>query len=522
MFFGVYVDDMNVSLCTPRKMDRSSVSLNLTLRAIQPSPEKKFKSAVAQISPSTKLESSLQPPHSRHVERLSFPLVRDESGQFIYENRSSRLTCSGPASHAQPHLVQEPVNILTSSKIIAFEEFTLIEEDGFPRMARTKEEWDALWKLFPGAYGIGFSHYLLIVRYKTMPAKPWPLAVAGLLLYITDEHDTIGFPHKLGIPPNPQTRHRFRHDPLEGEDTRIGASEVLFDRAIRYFENDLDVRLLSIVNFLGWWLITVPDHTDMTRLPSIMSKSLCRYIKISDQQMPREAAVRVMQPHGTNWDSSAYDILRPGIMVGCGATSSEHELLTTAGIEVKDKHGSRYVTVADHGFPVSREIVFHPNADGASIGRVVHRIKDSGIALMKLNPGQQFDNKTFDSELQEAFGLSNVPGLQVRGIREAHSLRYGDVVSLNSPFSGFREAIHVATEKSRIRSDGDVDEHVWTTQNWQYFGSDEKEMRDGSCGSVILDDDGNACSFFRYVISAQPGFGVSIAASTLLAHGFTL
>lgn len=41
-----------------------------------------------------------------------------------------------------------------------------------------------------------------------------------------------------------------------------------------------------------------------------------------------------------------------------------NKLLTTSGIIVEDDYGYKYLTMASHSFPLGRESVYQPNANG--------------------------------------------------------------------------------------------------------------------------------------------------------------
>lgn len=51
--------------------------------------------------------------------------------------------------------------------------------------------------------------------------------------------------------------------------------------------------------------------------------------------------------------------------------------------------------------------------------------------------------------------------------------------------------------------------------DWWHIGNERDESLDGTCGTVVLDLEGNAVGFFRYLSAQSPGFATGIAASTL-------
>ena len=115
-----------------------------------------------------------------------------------------------------------------------------------------------------------------------------------------------------------------------------------------------------------------------------------------------------------------------------------------------------------------------------------------------------------------------IAGAQVTGIRDPFSMQTGDMVSMSNPFSGYRDAIHVGTQKIRVPADLPVPAQEWVTNNWNYISNTLDVPTAGSCGSVILDEDGKAVSFFRYVLESQPGFSIGVAASTLEKLGYNV
>lgn len=231
---------------------------------------------------------------------------------------------------------------------------------------------------------------------------------------------------------------------------------------------------------------------------------------------PQEAALRNTAPDGTVWDTSVYDTLRPGIMLSSGGALAS-ELLTTAGIAVRDDQGSRYITVASHGFPTGRENVYHPNGNGELLGTVHDRLTDTDIALVRLRSGKTFHNEKFSVSTTDDGILG---GTRVGGIKSIFDLRRYETVCMNNPFVGYREGIYIGTEMKRVPADEPAVPHRWVTNQWNYLGSDLEGSMQGSCGSAVLDADDKVVSFFRFVLKSQSGFGVGIAASTLERFGY--
>lgn len=182
---------------------------------------------------------------------------------------------------------------------------------------------------------------------------------------------------------------------------------------------------------------------------------------------------------------------------------------------MEDDYGYNYLTMASHGFPLGRESVYHPNANGAGLGRVHDRLTDSNIALLRISSSQGFRNETFAARLLDG---TNIPPQKICGILDPIDIRTYDEVTMNNPFSGYCIGVHIGVQQTKVPSDDPAAEHRWITHEWTYFGNGLDEPMDGCCGSPILDQSGNVVSFFRFLTAS--GMGVGVAASTLEAWGY--
>lgn len=108
---------------------------------------------------------------------------------------------------------------------------------------------------------------------------------------------------------------------------------------------------------------------------------------------------------------------------------------------------------------------------------------------------------------------------KILGIRDPFAMKYYDKTTMNNPFSGHCEGLHLGVEVRRVPSDDPVTEHDWVTTQWSYFGNGREEPMEGCCGLPVLDEDGFAVSFFRFLDSF--GFAVGVAASTLERWGYS-
>jgi hypothetical protein len=98
----------------------------------------------------------------------------------------------------------------------------------------------------------------------------------------------------------------------------------------------------------------VPPGTNREDVPASVLGLLCSY-SFPDPVSHKEAAPRTEQHMGRILDDSNYcRSLRPGVMLSCGASTS-NELLTSSGVPVK-RNDEHFVTVASHGFPLGEVV----------------------------------------------------------------------------------------------------------------------------------------------------------------------
>lgn len=71
-------------------------------------------------------------------------------------------------------------------------------------------------------------------------------------------------------------------------------------------------------------------------------------------------------------------------MLNCGTGGGE-EYFTSSGVVVRDRKGERWLTVSSHGFPLGREIVYHPSAGNTSVGAVQKTFGGTDILLGRLH-----------------------------------------------------------------------------------------------------------------------------------------
>lgn len=112
----------------------------------------------------------------------------------------------------------------------------------------------------------------IILRFPGLPAKPWPLTVAGLPAYFTSRIDQIPLPYgeRGGASPlNPG---------LERERLQVPTTEH-FQKLVTYFYAGYAVEICSITYLEGRFLVMLEDpHTDLKRLPGFICGLLVGYL----------------------------------------------------------------------------------------------------------------------------------------------------------------------------------------------------------------------------------------------------
>ena len=247
---------------TPSSPVVTALYAPLTLREIQPSPEKALVLAVVQIFPFKRTASSDPGAGMTVRRRLVSPakaLVRAPSARAYGREKYS------PEDETEWNEEEESQAEERVTHRVIFESFSLVE-NGVVRLPRSQEELQWIAQAFPTVVAFGVFLPMLVLRFKTLPPKPWPIAVAGLPAFFTTDDQTMGFPWGR---PGGSVR------ALEDWDARERTSRQMFEEAIRYFEVHLQVALESILNLAGPWIITVPDGVSLAQLPGVLAKTAC-------------------------------------------------------------------------------------------------------------------------------------------------------------------------------------------------------------------------------------------------------
>ena len=331
----------------------------------------------------------------------------------------------------------------------------------------------------------------MIIRVRTLPPKPWPFTVGGLPLWLTTDEFADCFDRgRTG-----KGRKALEHIDLQRKEE---FSEDILRKVITVFR-DLQVKIRDIMWCPGFWRITIPDNTDLKVLPSFVAHQVCFYKFQSDDPDPDPSALRAKVPQGVEYDDTLYAttpnaLLRPGIMVSSSirivktdGKTEERFKITSSGILVVDRHGQLFITVATHGFE-DDGLVYHPTpVKGSVIGRIVDRLPGTDISIVKLNSGLRYVNETFGT-------TDNPSGITASGISPCYPphLRAYDPITMDNPFSGSCQGF-VLGLGGKIPEEGDKD---YVLHEWQIFENGNEPV-DGSCGSPILNSDGEVVGLFH-------------------------
>ena len=134
-------------------------------------------------------------------------------------------------------------------------------------------------------------------------------------------------------------------------------------------------------------------------------------------------------------------------------------------------------------------MVYHPNPiKGSVIGRIVDRLPGIDISIVELNSGLRYVNETFGT-------MDNPGGIKASGISPCYPphLRTYDAITMDNPFSGSCHGL-VLGLGAIIPEDADTD---YVLHEWHIFENGNKPV-DGSCGSPILNSDGDVVGLFRF------------------------
>jgi hypothetical protein len=382
--------------------------------------------------------------------------------------------------------------------------FTLRSDKDGKQRPPSRQEAGAIISAFPNCHAVGLSPPYLVLRFSQLPPKPWPLSAAGLPLYLTT--DQYGDPEDFGLIGRAGTLSITPSPVLWKTPTSAMIKEI-----IQAYRTTYKTPISSIAWLGTRFMVTPADaKANLNELPSTIGRVLVTYR--NSEPKGREAAQRAKQPLDQIRDDSNYGLtLRPGIMISCEAYEGG-ETLTTAGIPVRSPDGERFITVASHGFPLGLETVYHPNGNGSRIGEVKKKLWDTDISLASLNEGISYSCDTFSSNI--------LAGSTLRGFKRLEDVLIGDNIFMDNPFSGLCEGQVTMVEWANIPCDEDASELPWVGALWMYTGNGRTEPANGSCGSVIWDEEENAIAFYRF--SYDGGKSCAISVEPLIQMGMVI
>ncbi|KAI9677676.1 MAG: hypothetical protein M1817_006631 [Caeruleum heppii] len=438
---------------------------------------------------------------------------------------------SGVAQQDQHQRPRKPVSNRTvemsNRRYIVFEDFHLASRLGVSRFPHGDDEILALHSLFPKAIGLAVYPWAVVFRFKQLPTSPWPISVAGLPLVLTIDQSEYGL--EFGEPGGVL-------NVLREYDARKGISESMFRAVIHYFEDRHGIAISSLSNLGGPWFITVPDHAMPWRLPRYIARTACTYNFTSQKAQEQEGLEG--NPRGCKSNDRSCQTCLDGRLGSyfCSERATKDsasfpELMSSCGIVVEDRQGSRYLTLANECFQNGEDVSCYSGL----IGKIARRLPQSDIALLGPRkgqvPGKSAGSCCGNSSVEESPKQAEC----TNGFRDPFDLARFEAVYMQVMGENARAGIHVGMEMKRYQSSDEDAEGGWSSHQWSYFGKPQERSpvlahgnghRDdgfelgGSSGCAILDSDHNAVSFFQYASEEQTYFGVGTSTSALIKGAY--
>ncbi|OIW23255.1 hypothetical protein CONLIGDRAFT_693857 [Coniochaeta ligniaria NRRL 30616] len=355
-----------------------------------------------------------------------------------------------------------------------------------------------LFDIFPNTLIVAMMRPFLLLGLSSLPPRPWPKSIAGLIpyFYLTDKANPMPPTPGPTQPPmsighSPPPKNQTIAGDLNGRDTYNW--RPIFDALRQYFEEE-HIDITEVIYWYSYVIVVLRNRaTDPARLPKRVGRLPCGYLfedEMGRSQAPRSRRLVDLSPG--NPDVSTYNTLQPGLRVTSGYMNptGQQFMATTSGVLVKDAVGNNFMTAAAHGFPAAGGVdVYHPSPQGREIGELVGHVGHIDVALVKLVSTETFNNVTFenyDTPTSEA----------LKSLMPADSLRMRDPVFIDNPDTGALEGSFVTTSYTAIPSDDpSVQEQRWIETAWFYMGQEEddtQQLPDGICGSAVMTsrDDG--------------------------------
>ena len=415
-------------------------------------------------------------------------------------------------SHAHPHPPQSLPRTNYEHVILPFDLKT--QPDAF----KDESNKHLVLRLFPDTTGLSFDGFL-VIYFSKLPPTPWPRVIAGVPCYsTTDIYDQGPLGSVLGFPGRSKIHVATE---LDGQNLESNW-EKLFVTAKNFF----DLAQISITEIQYWSnflaVVLEDDNPDLAKLPRKIGHCNCFYHFEKDMRRPQHyPALRSLNPSDDQADSSQYQLLRPGVMLGSEKDPQNGiEMLTSSGVLVRhDQTGERFITVASHGFPNGHK-VYHPSCNGKEIGKLVHNLPHTDISLVELQSSIQYINETFQTSTMSD------PPVRFRGLAKVDETRPGDFAYMESPFNGYMEGTFGTPAFIRLPADDpNQSKQSWIRARWDYMGQGfGGEVKAGVCGSAIWNEDLKVVGFFRYMCQEgmMKDWCFSVAAECLIEKGYSL
>lgn len=398
------------------------------------------------------------------------------------------------------------------------------------------EARDLLYGIFPDTLNVTEarcrSHLLFQVR--ELPKGPWPLTVGGVPLTISDSQGqgrAFLFPRQImgNMSCSICTDYQGQMDNLTDSFVRRLAAAI----ASSFKTNAPGTRIREVMFTKENSIYVVLDDSIKInqvrgQLPGRIAGWVVGYL--NDRELCRPGwgdgqAQRKIEPQPSRnaVDDTAYDAMRPGVMI-CSQKQRNHAhpqtLETTSGVLAENDVGARFMTASSHG--IGKTATISQGRSQTMVGKAVLEIPFTDVTMIKLEAPIRFENDTFENE-------SGVTTKFLRFVRSNDRI-IGEACHLNSPYTGGAEGIVIA-KSVKFQSSGDPreDQIRYIVYNWAFMGQEEgndSAVRppNGTCGSVIWGKDGIILGFYHDYIDSGifRGFFSSVSASEVYEAGYFL
>ncbi|KAI0382572.1 hypothetical protein F5Y04DRAFT_287945 [Hypomontagnella monticulosa] len=394
-----------------------------------------------------------------------------------------------------------------------------------------------LYNIFPGTENVTQARFrgYLIFQVKQLPSAPWPLTVGGLPITLSETRSN-GRGRALMFPR--ATPGRLSISILQSGFDATNISDKSLRQLARHVNNyfQLNLPTVHIIELMftceRTFFVVIDDHVELNTgsWPGKIANYPVAYLHDKDLNRPvwvdRPAKQEIEpQPSMGIVDDTAYDVLRPGVMISSSIiTGHSHPatLSSTAGVLVKNPAGDIFMTAASRAIGNSEKI-WQSRRPAETIGKAAVEISFTDICLVELDRSISFSVQTFEAS----------DGVVPQFTRMATS---GDEFNfstcyLNSPFTGLLDS-EIIAKSIKIQAEGTphpTEGRVrYVVYDWLYHGQEEAniqaELPGGICGSVIWNDDGIVQGFYQFSIKEGPwkGFSACVSASEVVESGYTL